>query len=204
MAGAELKGQVFGRLTVLRYSHTDNNQKRVWLCQCQCGKRTKVITSHLKSGATLSCGCYNRGAATERATKHGKANSRTYDIWCNMRARCDNPHATGYARYGGRGITVCKRWEVFENFLADMGECPAGLTLERTDSNGNYTPKNCVWATRKTQSANRPTFVHQLKWKGKTWTLTDLAAHYGLTFSTAKRRLNLGWSLKKTLETPVR
>ncbi len=79
----------------------------------------------------------------------------TYRIWCAMKQRCLNPNTAAYHRYGGRGITVCERWVTFENFLADMGERPEGLSLERVNNNGNYEPGNCVWATPKMQAANR-------------------------------------------------
>lgn len=83
------------------------------------------------------------------------SSTSTYHIWRTMKQRCLNPNATAYHRYGGRGITVCERWLTFENFLADMGERPDGLCLERVNNNGNYEPGNCVWATRKAQAANR-------------------------------------------------
>ena len=97
---------------------------------------------------------------------HGEArrsgSSREYRAWGSMKARCFNPKATGYKNYGGRGITVCKRWlHSYANFLADMGRCPAGLTLERKNNDGNYTPKNCKWATRSEQMANR----RKMKWR---------------------------------------
>jgi hypothetical protein len=122
-----------------------------------------------------------------------------------MKARCTKPNATGYDNYGGRGIKVCKRWlNSFSAFLDDMGECPPNMTLERKNANGNYTPKNCVWATRKVQSVNRPGFVHAIKWQGKVWTLTDLATAYGLNESTLRRRKALGWTLRRALLTPTR
>lgn len=89
---------------------------------------------------------------------HGSAkNGRTptYNTWMNMIQRCTNANAPGYKHYGGRGITVCERWLKFENFLADMGERPEGLTLDRIDNDGNYEPGNCRWATCEQQNANR-------------------------------------------------
>lgn len=82
--------------------------------------------------------------------------TRTYRIWCAMRARCQYPSINGYADYGGRGITVCDRWrEDFRNFLADMGECPPGLSIDRVDNDGNYEPGNCRWATSLEQRRNQ-------------------------------------------------
>ena len=81
-----------------------------------------------------------------------------YPIWWQMKQRCNNPNNTRYSAYGARGISVCQRWlHSFANFLADMGERPAGLTLDRIDTNGDYTPDNCVWSDERTQLRNRRT-----------------------------------------------
>src|ERR1035441_9024035 len=97
-------------------------------------------------------GRYRHGEAEGR---NGKRCSHEYKVWANMQQRCFNAKCGGYQNYGGRDITVCKRWAVYTNFLADMGRCPAGLTLERKNNDGNYTPKNCKWATWTEQENNR-------------------------------------------------
>jgi hypothetical protein len=86
--------------------------------------------------------------------KRGKK-CATYQCWCDMKKRCQNPAATGYENYGGRGIKVCERWQSFENFLVDMGECPPGMMLERQHNDKGYYKDNCTWATRKEQNRNK-------------------------------------------------
>lgn len=108
------------------------------------------------SGDTASCGCLRSEVAAKLNAKHGLAHSgSTYDIWVLMRQRCNNPKATGYRYYGGLGVTVCKRWDDYELFLQDMGERPAGLTLDREDPFGNYEPGNCRWVDWAEQNRNK-------------------------------------------------
>ena len=115
------------------------------------------------SGDTKSCGCLRRAVTASLKMTHGISHkSGTYDIWVLMRQRCNNPKATGYAHYGGRGVTVCRRWDKYTNFLMDMGERPDGLTLDRIDPHGNYEPTNCRWATWTTQNRNKRKQAHAL------------------------------------------
>ena len=120
--------------------------------------------------------------------KDGSRESATYMSWKEMVARCRNKRHQNYDRYGGRGICVCERWLKFENFLADMGERPKGLTLERIDNSSNYTPGNCKWATRAEQARNTSKVVN-ITFRGKTMCLRQWAASLGINHQSLSRRL---------------
>jgi hypothetical protein len=156
----DLTGQKFGRLTVIERAANDPRGRARFLCRCECGETLIARATHLKDGATSSCGCLRRDlskvATRERFTTHGLSTSVEYDAWRNMKDRCLNPNHPQWKDWGGRGITVCAEWRAsFQRFYADMGPRPDGLSLDRIDNDGNYEPGNCRWATRLEQRRNR-------------------------------------------------
>lgn len=125
--------------------------------------------------------------------KHGSARkgakTAEYRIWCAMRERCSSPKHIEYARYGGRGIRVCERWDSFENFLADMGRRPSlEHSIERDDTNGHYEPDNCRWATRSEQARNKRTSI-VLTHNGETHHVLEWAKKLHLSINTIRMRL---------------
>ncbi len=205
-------GAKIGRLTVLEDAGMrlkGGTWRRYYKCQCACGNEVTVVKYSLLAGGTLSCGCLQKDNAPGAKIIHGHTSagytSKTYRVWSSMKDRCLNPSIRNYPRYGGRGIKVCDRWlESFEDFLADMGEKPDGLTLDRRDNDGDYTPENCRWATRKEQQ-NNMIRNHLITYQGRTQTLTQWAEELKINMCTLRSRLELyGWSVSDALTIPVR
>lgn len=200
----DLSGRVFGKLTVIEYCGNDKWRVSKWLCLCDCGKKIILTSNHLKSGSTKSCGCLRKEKTKLRFTKHNYKNTTIYNTWINMKQRCYNNNCPDYKNYGGRGIKVCDRWLKFENFYADVGDPPKGLTLDRPNNDGNYQTDNWRWATRKEQARNTrrnhtEIFNNMIQYR------IILAEKYNIDAKLLGERLDkLGWPIGKALITPVR
>jgi len=134
---------------------------------------------------------------------HGRSRTKIYRVWRSMLSRCQDPNFPKFQNWGGRGIRVCERWQTFEHFFADMGECPPGRVLDRIDNDGDYTKDNCRWATTREQHNNkRPN--RPLTFNGRTQTIAEWARELGFSYFTLNTRLNrLGWSIERALTTPI-
>lgn len=152
-------GCVYGLLTVVSDAGWHvlpcGVRTRTWLCTCACGNEHVVIGSNLASGGTRSCGCARGKHIGDRIRTHGKRGTAAYKVWNGIMNRCTNPNTNDWENYGGRGIGIDPRWRTFEGFYADMGDPPAGMSIDRRDTNGDYTYDNCRWADVFTQNRNR-------------------------------------------------
>ena len=208
---AGMTDKPYGRVTVLPHGAFRKGAAVYVLCRCECGTEWAADRASVRRGKTKSCGCLKRDKARDRRTTHGYSSGRhpLYSVWLSMNDRCNNPNADSYPDYGGRGILVCDRWrgpDGFPNFLADMGEKPGtGYSIDRfPDTNGNYEPSNCRWATDK-QQANNKRNNRLLTHDGRTQTLTAWAEETGIAVVTIHSRIgHLGWSVAQALTTPSR
>ena len=204
----DLTGQRFGRLIVLslapRRVTSSGATRTMWNVRCDCGGEKAVEAASLRSANTRSCGCLEIENRSTSNTVHGAArqgrNTPEYKAWLQMRQRCYQPTAVRYARYGGRGIKVCDRWRNdFAAFLADIGAKPSPKhSVDRIDSNADYTPENCRWATAKEQARNKST-TKFLTLNGETRCMVEWAERLGWTYSTLLHRVQNGWSDERAL-----
>lgn len=204
----DLCGCRFGMLTVLNRAEDHickgGQHKTMWLCRCDCGKETVVCTQSLKSGGTLSCGCYRQKRAKEGHTIHGGTGTRLYDIWTGMISRCYNKNNNRYDNYGGRGIIVCNEWknsfEVFRDWATKNGYSD-NLTIDRINVNGDYCPENCRWISPLEQSKNKSNSIN-IEINGETKILSDWAREYGIGKDTVRHRIKCGWDIIDALTIP--
>ena len=186
----DLTGKKFGRLTVLGLSEKKSGRKSYWVCECDCGNKKLVRSDSLKRGQVQSCVCLKKeqNKINLDRTTHGDTptgeHKRLWEIWQGIKQRTSNPNNKSYARYGGRGISVCEEWrENYVNFRdwALNNGYSDNLTIERIDVNGDYCPENCRWATVKEQCNNRRTNV-LIEWNGKTQNIERWSEETGIPY----------------------
>ena len=193
-------GKVFGRLTVISFAGS-NSGKAEWNCICECGKNKIASGDSLRTGKIKSCGCFQKESRGQNLKTHAMSRSPTYRSWQEMKQRCFDPSAISYPNYGARGISICKRWMKFENFLADLGVRPEGTSLERNNNSKGYSKSNCRWASRKEQNRNKRSNV-KIKYRGKTKCLSEWCEELKLPYPRTYYRISNGWSPVKAFETP--
>ena len=173
----------------------------MWDCVCDCGTQRSVRGNDLRLGKSVSCGCSLVENPSSR--KHGMSNSNIYKVYYGMLDRCNNPHNKNYAEYGGRGISV--EWDNFDEFLqwANKSGYAKGLTIERVDVNGNYSPSNCKWITQRAQTRNKRSTVY-LVVDGEKKCLVEWAEQIGAKPGVLRSRKQRGWSDSETVRVPIK
>ncbi len=215
MKHSDMTGKRFGRWTVIAPGNKRTSSGCLkWVCRCDCGTIREVDGTALRSGKSLSCGCYHSDRVKEVHTTHGAtkvgARERLYPVWHNMMDRCYKPEASSYHSYGARGIVVCDEWHDYERFKewafssgydpnAEAFKC----MLDRIDNNGDYSPDNCRWVDSKTQNNNRRT-CRYITWKGETHSVTEWNERLNLPKGLLIQRLNYGWSMDRAATEPPR
>ena len=202
-------GQRFGRLVVVNRAKnficSSGREITMWHCVCDCGVEKDVASTSLVNGATTSCGCWNYEQMKNKEIKHRKHGERgtsLYERWHGIKRRCADKSNKSY---GGRGIKVCKEWEesyeAFAKWAKENGYSEE-LTIDRIDNNGDYCPENCRWVNHSVQQNNKTNNI-RITFNGETHTQTEWSKITGLNRYTIHDRLKRGWSVEKTLTTPV-
>lgn len=197
----QVVGNKYNRLTVLSYIGSKNYSHRI-LCLCDCGAKKEVDGWSVVRGLVKSCGCLLK-EWYKKPKKHGMSNTKEYKTWNKIKQRCLNPNNDRFNRYGKRGIKVCRRWlNSFDNFFKDMGYAPSKKhTIERINNNKNYSPSNCIWATRDIQNRNT-SFNKYVIINGEKKCISEWCKIYGLNRGSVQSRLNKGMNPKEAILKP--
>lgn len=140
----DLVGRTFGRLTVIKLAGYSRDGRARWSCRCQCGNTTTVLSSNLRRGLILSCGCLHQERSRDASATHGQVGLPEFECWRSILRRCNNPKALGYDTHGGRGIQCL--WATFDEFVGAVGERPTPQhRLYRLDRDGHFSADNCAW-----------------------------------------------------------
>lgn len=193
------KKVINGHLTQLGVSFRVAKKKpREAVFKCECGKRIIVAVGHVKTGHTKSCGCKKIERIGTLRKTHGLSQTTLFMRWHAMLRRCSDPNHEAFANYGGRGISVCERWQRFESFVEDMGFPEPGMTIERIDNAKGYSKENCKWAPRSVQNRNKR--VNRiLEHNGRSQCLADWEDELGLKRGVLRGRLNRGMPVERAL-----
>ena len=198
------QGMKFGRWTILQFNGYKNHNRQ-WLCKCDCGTEKSVSQSLLTKGLSTSCGCYRKEYLSKLNTTHNSSGTRIYSIWNKMKERCYKENTKDYKNYGARGISVCNEWlnsfEAFKKWALNNGY-QDNLTIERKDLNGDYNQNNCIWITIQEQQKNKRPSISKFINKRLDKPIKELAKEKNLSASLVYKRLAMGWSLEKSLNTP--
>lgn len=194
-------GNQYGFLTVIKRHGLDKQGQYTFECRCICGNTTIVTGSNLRSGNSRSCGC--QGIGVEH---HKESKTKLYRIWAGIIARTEIHSATGYEIYGGRGIRVCNEWRssfvAFRDWAYSNGY-EDGLTIERMNNDGPYSPDNCRWATIKEQANNKRNTVW-ITSNGETRNVQEWAKILDVRPGTIRERIIRGWSEDDAINRPFR
>jgi hypothetical protein len=179
-------GHKFNRLTASSENWQEGRRMvRYW--RCDCGVLAKIRDDAVRSGQTESCGCAQREGARRAGLarkKHQMIGTPEYRAWAKMRERCNNPNVPSWANYGGRGISVCPEWDTFEAFYESVGPRPSpDHSLDRVDTNGDYQPDNCRWASRQEQVRNRR-LTRMVTYMGESLPMAELAERVGVKYQS--------------------
>lgn len=195
----DLTGNRYSHLTVIHRVFDPNRKGVYWLCRCDCGKEKVVSADNLRSGKVKSCGCI-RG---NNLKTHGLSGLRLHRIWKAMKTRCLNPNSANYKYYGGRGISICDEWlNDFEQFYqwAMQNGYTDDMTIDRINSNGNYSSDNCRWISMPEQNLNRRS-NRFIEYNGESKTIKEWADIYGINYKTLRNRLLvLGWNFTDAIK----
>lgn len=201
-------GDRFGRLVVIKFHHKNARYQKYYECRCDCGNTVVVNESNLRRGYVKSCKCLQQ----ESRIKHSMIGTRFYRIWKDMKTRCNHKSHCSYPNYGGRGITVCDKWnnfigfkeDMYESYLSNSEKCDEKeLTLDRIDVDGNYCKENCRWITNLEQQQNlRKTIRVKDEISGNYVSLRRYCINNGLNYNSVIGRLRMGWDLNTAIHKP--
>ncbi len=202
----DLTGRRFCKLVALNSIYDRERKLTLWECKCDCGNICLVRQNRLVHGRTRSCGCLRKDSNIQNKTTHGMSKTSLYNAWNSMKRRCYCVTDHNFKRYGERGIIVCDEWKnSFENFKnwALSNGYKKGLSLDRIDNDGNYSPNNCRWVTTRVQNNNRGVSIN-ITYNGKTQNLSEWCKELNIPYMRLYQRIvRYGFSFEEAITEPT-